>query len=108
MGESVTEGTLARWTKQPGQAVKKDEVLVEIETDKVAVEVSAPADGVLTDVLVAEGATVKPGHRQGRTRDQGRCARRPRRRTDRAVARRHRACGDDRPGPAASARRARR
>ena len=66
MGESVTEGTLARWTKQPGQAVKKDEVLVEIETDKVAVEVSAPADGVLTDVLVAEGATVKPGQVIGR------------------------------------------
>ena len=66
MGESVTEGTLARWTKQPGQAVKKDEVLVEIETDKVAVEVSAPADGVLTDVLVAEGATVTPGQVIGR------------------------------------------
>ena len=66
MGESVTEGTLARWTKQPGQAVKKDEVLVEIETDKVAVEVSAPADGVLTDVLVPEGATVKPGQVIGR------------------------------------------
>ncbi len=66
MGESVTEGTLARWTKQPGQAVKKDEVLVEIETDKVAVEVSAPADGVLTDVLVPEGATVTPGQVIGR------------------------------------------
>jgi 2-oxoglutarate dehydrogenase E2 component (dihydrolipoamide succinyltransferase) len=46
--------------------VKKDEVLVEIETDKVAVEVAAPADGVLSDILSAEGATVKPGQTIGR------------------------------------------
>ncbi|HWE44408.1 MAG TPA: 2-oxoglutarate dehydrogenase complex dihydrolipoyllysine-residue succinyltransferase [Caulobacteraceae bacterium] len=66
MGESVTEGTLARWTKQPGQAVKKDELLAEVETDKVAVEINAPADGVLTDLLVGEGATVTPGQVIGR------------------------------------------
>jgi 2-oxoglutarate dehydrogenase E2 component (dihydrolipoamide succinyltransferase) len=66
MGESVSEGTVARWTKKPGEAVKKDEVLVEIETDKVAVEVAAPADGVLTDIAAPEGATVKPGQTIGR------------------------------------------
>ncbi|HTI67608.1 MAG TPA: 2-oxoglutarate dehydrogenase complex dihydrolipoyllysine-residue succinyltransferase [Caulobacteraceae bacterium] len=60
MGESVSEGTVGAWTKQAGQAVKKDEVLVEIETDKVAVEVTAPADGVLTEIVTAQGASVKP------------------------------------------------
>ena len=47
LGESVTEATVARWTKKPGDAVKKDEVLVELETDKVSLEVASPADGVL-------------------------------------------------------------
>ena len=61
MGESVSEGTVAKWSKKAGDAVKKDEVIVEIETDKVAVEVSAPADGVLSEIVAAEGATVKPG-----------------------------------------------
>jgi 2-oxoglutarate dehydrogenase E2 component (dihydrolipoamide succinyltransferase) len=61
MGESVSEGTMGVWTRKPGDAVKKDEVLVEIETDKVAVEVSAPADGVLAEILAEQGAAVKPG-----------------------------------------------
>ena len=61
MGESVAEGTIGSWTKKVGDAVKKDEVLVEIETDKVAVEVAAPADGVLTEILSPNGATVTPG-----------------------------------------------
>src|ERR1700688_4821625 len=61
LGESVTEATVARWAKKPGDAVKKDEVLVELETDKVSLEVSAPADGVLQDIAAAEGATVTPG-----------------------------------------------
>jgi 2-oxoglutarate dehydrogenase E2 component (dihydrolipoamide succinyltransferase) len=61
MGESVSEGTISSWTKKAGDAVKKDEVLVEIETDKVAVEVSAPADGVLAEILAPNGATVTPG-----------------------------------------------
>ncbi|WP_370627382.1 2-oxoglutarate dehydrogenase complex dihydrolipoyllysine-residue succinyltransferase [Brevundimonas sp. PAMC22021] len=60
MGESVAEGTIGKWTKKSGDTVKKDELLVEIETDKVAVEVSSPADGVLT-ISVDEGATVTPG-----------------------------------------------
>lgn len=61
MGESVTEGTLSTWLKQPGDKVAKDETLVEIETDKVAVEVPSPADGVLSDILVKEGDTVEIG-----------------------------------------------
>ena len=61
LGESISEATVARWTKKPGDPVKKDEVLVELETDKVSLEVSAPADGVLQGIAAAEGATVTPG-----------------------------------------------
>lgn len=64
MGESVAEGSIGKWVKKSGDAVKKDELLVEIETDKVAVEVSAPADGVLT-IDADEGATVTPGQKIG-------------------------------------------
>ena len=71
LGESVTEATVARWAKKPGDKVKKDEVLVELETDKVSLEVSAPADGVLQDVAAAEGATVTPGQVLGRVGDAG-------------------------------------
>jgi len=60
MGESVTEGTISTWSKKVGDKVSRDEVLVEIETDKVAVEVSAPADGVLSEILAPNGATVTP------------------------------------------------
>jgi 2-oxoglutarate dehydrogenase E2 component (dihydrolipoamide succinyltransferase) len=66
LGESVTEATVARWTKKPGEAVKRDEVLVELETDKVSLEVSAPEDGVLGEIEAPEGATVLPGQRLGR------------------------------------------
>ncbi|HEY5412047.1 MAG TPA: 2-oxoglutarate dehydrogenase complex dihydrolipoyllysine-residue succinyltransferase [Caulobacteraceae bacterium] len=71
LGESVTEATVARWAKKPGDKVKRDEVLVELETDKVSLEVSAPADGVLQDVAAAEGETVKPGQVLGRVSDGG-------------------------------------
>ena len=60
LGESVAEGAIAKWNKKSGDSVKKDEVLVEIETDKVSLEVAAPADGVL-QILVGEGETVTPG-----------------------------------------------
>jgi 2-oxoglutarate dehydrogenase E2 component (dihydrolipoamide succinyltransferase) len=66
LGESVTEATVARWTKKAGDAVKKDEVLVELDTDKVSLEVAAPADGVLEEIVAAEGATVTPGGVLGR------------------------------------------
>lgn len=60
LGESVSEASIAKWTKKVGDAVKKDEVLVELETDKVSLEVVAPADGVLSDIKAAEGDTVVP------------------------------------------------
>src|SRR6185437_77824 len=61
LGESVTEATVAKWTKKAGDAVRKDEILVELETDKVSLEVAAPADGVLAEIAAEEGATVEPG-----------------------------------------------
>jgi 2-oxoglutarate dehydrogenase E2 component (dihydrolipoamide succinyltransferase) len=66
LGESVTEATVAKWLKKPGEAVAKDETLVELETDKVSVEVSAPTAGVLADIVAAEGATVGIGALLGR------------------------------------------
>ena len=66
LGESVSEATVARWTKKPGEAVKKDEVLVELETDKVSLEVVAQEDGVLSEIAFDEGATVTPGAVLGR------------------------------------------
>jgi 2-oxoglutarate dehydrogenase E2 component (dihydrolipoamide succinyltransferase) len=66
LGESVTEATVARWTKKAGDAVRKDEILVELETDKVSLEVAAPSDGVLEAISAEEGATVGPGAVLGR------------------------------------------
>ena len=57
--ESIFEGTLSNWLKKEGQEIKQDEVLAEIETDKVVIEVTAPSDGVMGKVLVKEGATIK-------------------------------------------------
>jgi len=74
LGESVTEATVARWTKKAGDAVKKDEILVELETDKVSLEVAAPADGVLTEIAAGEGATVTPGAVLGRVSEGGAAA----------------------------------
>jgi len=61
LGESVTEATIAKWTKAAGDAVLKDEVLVELETDKVSLEVVSPSDGVLSEIRAADGTTVTPG-----------------------------------------------
>ncbi len=61
MGESVGEGVIASWMAQIGEAVKKDAPLVEVETDKVAIEVPSPVDGVLVEQLVSEGDTVEVG-----------------------------------------------
>ena len=57
--ESIFEGTLSSWLKKEGQEIKQDEVLAEIETDKVVIEVTAPSDGVMGKVLVNEGAIIK-------------------------------------------------
>jgi 2-oxoglutarate dehydrogenase E2 component (dihydrolipoamide succinyltransferase) len=61
LGESVTEATVGKWFKKAGDAVRADEVLAELETDKVTLEVNAPASGVLAEITVMEGATVTPG-----------------------------------------------
>lgn len=61
MGESVTEATIAKWFKKVGDTVAADEVLAELETDKVTVEVPAPEAGVISALSVAEGGTVAPG-----------------------------------------------
>ena len=58
LSESVSEATLLQWKKKPGEAVQADEVLIEVETDKVVLEVPAPATGVLAEVLQGNGATV--------------------------------------------------
>ena len=58
LSESVAEATLLKWKKKPGEAVAMDEILIEIETDKVVMEVPAPAAGVLAELLVADGGTV--------------------------------------------------
>jgi 2-oxoglutarate dehydrogenase E2 component (dihydrolipoamide succinyltransferase) len=61
LGESITEATVGKWYKQAGDAVAADEPLVELETEKVTVEVPAPASGVLSAIMVKEGATVAVG-----------------------------------------------
>jgi 2-oxoglutarate dehydrogenase E2 component (dihydrolipoamide succinyltransferase) len=61
LGESVTEATVARWLKPQGAAVAADEALCELETDKVTLEVNAPAAGTLAEIVAPEGATVTPG-----------------------------------------------
>ncbi len=58
MGESIVEGTLTKWLKKPGDSVERDEPLFEISTDKVDTEIPSPCAGVLSEVLVEEGATV--------------------------------------------------
>ena len=66
LGESVSEATVAKWLKKAGDSVKKDETLVELETDKVSVEVSAPEAGVLGEIVANEGDTVGIGALLGR------------------------------------------
>jgi 2-oxoglutarate dehydrogenase E2 component (dihydrolipoamide succinyltransferase) len=64
--ESVAEGTVATWHKQPGQACARDELIVDIETDKVVLEIVAPADGVIEEILKNDGDTVESGEVIGR------------------------------------------
>ena len=61
LGESVVEATIARWLKKAGEGVSADEPVVELETDKVTLEVPAPVNGTLTDIVASEGATVEVG-----------------------------------------------
>jgi 2-oxoisovalerate dehydrogenase E2 component (dihydrolipoyl transacylase) len=61
LGESVTEGTVARWLKQPGESVEKYEAFVEVSTDKVSADVPSPVSGTMRELIVAEGETVPTG-----------------------------------------------
>ena len=61
LGESVTEGTVGRWLKQPGERVEKYEALLEVTTDKVDTEVPAPVSGIVREIAVPEGTTVRVG-----------------------------------------------
>ncbi len=69
LGESVTEATIGKWFKQLGEAVAADEPLVELETDKVTIEVPAPAAGVLSDIAAKDGQTVAVGARLGEIKE---------------------------------------
>ncbi|MGE0826002.1 MAG: 2-oxoglutarate dehydrogenase complex dihydrolipoyllysine-residue succinyltransferase [Candidatus Binatia bacterium] len=66
LGESITEGTILRWLKNAGEAVERDEIVVEIETDKATMELAAPETGVLSEVLKGEGEKVEIGEVIGR------------------------------------------
>src|SRR5436305_10954644 len=61
LGESITEATVARWLKQPGEAVARDEPVVELETDTVTLEIPAPGAGTLGEIKAAEGSNVLVG-----------------------------------------------
>ncbi len=77
LGESVTEAIVSRWFKSVGDAVTLDEPLVELETDKVTVEVPSPASGVLTEVVAADGAEVQVGGLLGSIDESGKAAAAP-------------------------------
>ncbi len=59
MGESITEGTITKWLKKPGDAIQRDEPLFEISTDKVDAEIPSPSAGTLKEIKIAEGTTVQ-------------------------------------------------
>ena len=69
LGESVTEATIGKWFKKPGDTVAVDEPLVELETDKVTIEVPAPSAGVLSDIVAKDGETVAVGALLGQIAD---------------------------------------
>jgi len=77
LGESVTTATIAKWLKKVGDAVAADEPLVELETDKVTVEVNAPSAGTLSEIVAAEGAEVEVGALLGMLGEGGRTVAQP-------------------------------
>ncbi len=77
LGESVTEATVAKWLKSAGDAVAVDDPLVELETDKVSVEVNAKAAGVLSEIVADAGAEVEVGSVLGRIDESGKAAAKP-------------------------------
>jgi 2-oxoglutarate dehydrogenase E2 component (dihydrolipoamide succinyltransferase) len=77
LSESVSEATLLTWKKQPGQAVQADEILIEVETDKVVLEVPAPASGVLSEIVKTDGSLVTSGEVLARIDTEGKAAAAP-------------------------------
>jgi len=75
LGETVAEGVVTKWYKKVGDAVKADEMLFDVETDKVSTEIPAPATGVVSEILVEEGVTAKVGARLCVIREEGAPAR---------------------------------
>jgi 2-oxoglutarate dehydrogenase E2 component (dihydrolipoamide succinyltransferase) len=71
LGESVTEATVAKWLKKSGDTVNEDEPIIELETDKVSVEVTSPKTGVITEIMVQEGQTVEVGAQLGLIGESG-------------------------------------
>ncbi|UCG98219.1 MAG: biotin/lipoyl-binding protein, partial [Burkholderiales bacterium] len=74
LSESVAEATLLQWKKKAGDAVAMDEILIEVETDKVVLEVPAPAAGVITEVIRPDGSTVTAGELIARIDSEARAA----------------------------------
>lgn len=74
LSESVSEATLLTWKKQPGEAVQADEILIEVETDKVVLEVPAPASGVLAEIVKGDGSTVSSGELLAKIDTDGKAA----------------------------------
>ena len=110
VGESVQEALLAQWLKRDGESVRKDDVLFVIETDKVTLEISAPAEGVLR-ILVPEGQTVKIGAVVGRIEEtaaekSARSEKKPPEPAEKAPAEESKAPGPETPRPAPPERRA--
>src|SRR6185437_11841447 len=71
LGESITEATIGKWFKKPGDAVAVDEPLVELETDKVTIEVPAPSAGTLGEIVAKDGETVAVGALLGQISEGG-------------------------------------
>ena len=71
LGESITEATVAKWLKNPGDTVEADEPIVELETDKVNLEVPSPISGVLTEINSQDGSVVEVGALLGSVSEEG-------------------------------------
>ncbi|MGY6568162.1 MAG: 2-oxoglutarate dehydrogenase complex dihydrolipoyllysine-residue succinyltransferase [Salinarimonas sp.] len=103
LGESVSEATIARWFKKPGEAVKADEPLVELETDKVTLEVNAPTSGVLSDIVAQEGETVEPDALLGSIDESGSAAAAPAKKDEKKEEKKEAPKAESKPEPAKSA-----
>jgi len=86
MGESIAEGTIAKWLKKPGDPVSRDEALVEITTDKIDTELPAPEGGVLAEILAEEGKTVEVGTLLARIESDGKVKVQPDKPSEKATA----------------------